>query len=53
MKTLFSISLISTALLLSGCAQEKDLETSKESSNDKQETVIVDQKQRADNNNNK
>ena len=51
MKTLFSISLISTALLYSRSAQEKDLETSKESSNDKQETVIVDQKQRADNNN--
>jgi len=48
MKTLFSISLVSTALLLTGCAQEKDLATSEELVNDKQETVIVEQKQRAD-----
>jgi Ca-activated chloride channel family protein len=49
MKTLFSISLISTALLLTGCAQEKELAASKESISDKKEVVIVEQKPLADN----
>jgi len=48
MKTLFSISLISTAVFLTGCAQEKDLTTNDESINEKQEIVIVEQKQLAD-----
>ncbi|PKG84215.1 VWA domain-containing protein [Colwellia sp. 75C3] len=48
MKKLFSISLISTALLLTGCAQEKDLAASNESINAKQEVVIAEQKQLAD-----